>query len=166
MRHQLPTSTTVHIDPQVPRVLHGVWIPPDPHDIMVGSSHDGGISEDADLVLFDLKQVELELPFCHILEECRLRARSTVRFYMCAVLVDNLLQRVDVGGDQGINATLLDCRYGVCCGLRHGPPLVAVLGRFLAGCSVVHDKDDILDQLQHSVNPAAIKPRRYPLPTE
>src|SRR5262245_31511325 len=132
MRHQLPTATTVHIHPQMPCVLHGVGIPPHPHDIAIGPCHDGSISEDTDVVLFDLKQVERELPLCHILEERCLRARGAIRFYMCAMLVDDLIQRVDVGCDEGINTTLLNCRNSVFCGLRHGSPLCAVVTHFLA----------------------------------
>ena len=106
MRHQLPTAATVHIDPQVVRVLHRVGNPSDPHNIAIGPSHDSRISKDADVVLFDLKQIKRKRPLHYIREECRLRARGTVRFYMSALLIDNLIQGVDVGCDQGINA---DC---------------------------------------------------------
>src|SRR6266487_5100843 len=105
MRHQLPTAATVHIDPQVVRVLGRVGSPSDPHNIAIGPSHDSRISKDAAVVLFDLKQVERKYPLRYIREECRLRARSAVRFYMRALLIDNLIQRVDVGCEQGINAT-------------------------------------------------------------
>src|SRR5262249_1047286 len=69
----------------------------------------------------------------HILQECRLRARGAVRFYMRALRIDNLVQRGDVGGEQGIKATLLNRCHGVCCGLRHGAPLGAAIDRLLAG---------------------------------
>ena len=103
MRYQLPTATTVHIDPQVPRVLHRVGIASYPHNIAIRPSHDGSVSEDADMVLFDLKQVERKLPLCHIRKACRFRARSAVRFYVCAVLIDNGIQHGDIGSEEGIN---------------------------------------------------------------
>ena len=118
MRHELPTSTTIHIDPQVPRVLHRVALPPYPHDIAIGPSYDSGVSEDADVVLFNLKKVERELPLRHILEELRLCAPDAIRFDVCAMLIHYLIQHLDIGGDQGINATPLNCRNSVFGGLR------------------------------------------------
>src|SRR5256885_16892804 len=132
MRYQLPTAATVHIDPQVPRMLHRVGIASYPHNFAIRSSHDGSISEDADVVLFNLKQVEGKLPLRHLCKECRLRTRGAVRFYVRAMLVDNLIEGVDVRGDQGINTTLLNCRHSVCCRLRHDAPLFAVISRSLA----------------------------------
>src|SRR5262245_35468575 len=52
---------------------------------------------------------------------------------MRALLIDDLIQRGDVTGEQGINATLLHCCHGVFCGLRHGAPLYAALDRLLTG---------------------------------
>src|SRR5215475_15848673 len=133
MCHKLPTAATVHIDPQVPRVLHKVGIPSYSYNIAIGPLDDSRLSEDADVVLFDLKQVERKLSLRHILKECRLRTRGAVRFYMRALLIDDLIQRGDVGGEQGINATLLNCCHSVFCGLRHGAPLCAAIDRLLAG---------------------------------
>src|SRR5215471_8905240 len=107
MRYQLPTSATIYIDPQVSCVLHRVGIASYPHNITIRPSHDGSVFEDANVILFDLKQVERKLPLRHIRQECRLRARSAVRFDMGAVLIDYLIQHVDIGGDEGINAPLL-----------------------------------------------------------
>src|SRR5262247_731814 len=131
MCHQLPTAVTVPIAPQVLRVLHRVRIPSYAYNIAIGPSYDSRLSEDADVVLFDLKQVERKLSLRHILQECRLRARGAVRFYMRALRIDNLIQRVDVGCEQGINATLLNCCHGVFCGLRHGTPLCTAIDRLL-----------------------------------
>src|SRR5919198_1559715 len=100
MRYQLPTATTVHIDPQVPCVLHRVGITSYPHNITIRPSYDGGVSEDADVALFNLKQVERKLPLRHIRKECRLRARGAIRFDMGAVLIDNGIQHGDIGGEQ------------------------------------------------------------------
>src|SRR5713101_2099601 len=61
------------------------------------------------------------------------------------MLVNNLIEDADVGCEQGINATLLHCRHSVFCRLRHGSPLFAAIARLLAGCSVLHDADDILN---------------------
>jgi hypothetical protein len=52
---------------------------------------------------------------------------------MRALLIDDLIQRGDVSGEQGINTTLLHGCHGVFCGLRHGAPLCAALDRLLAG---------------------------------
>src|SRR5262249_9165032 len=103
------------------------------HNIAIGPSYDSRLSEDAYVVLFDLKQIERKLALRYLLEEGRLRARGAVRFYMGALLIDNLIHRVDVGGEQGINATLLHCCHGVFCRLRHGAPLCAAIDRLLAG---------------------------------
>src|SRR5262245_45908874 len=108
MRHQLPTSATVHIDPQVPRVLHRLRIAPYPRNFSIGPSHGSSASGYADIVLFTLEQLERRFALRHIRKECRLRARSAVRFYVCAMLVDNLIEHVDIRGDQGIKATLLN----------------------------------------------------------
>jgi hypothetical protein len=54
VRHQLPTAATVHIDPQVVRVLHRVGSLSDPHNIAIGPRHDSRLSKDVDMVLFDL----------------------------------------------------------------------------------------------------------------
>jgi hypothetical protein len=59
MRYQLPTAVTVHIDPQVPRMLHRAGIASYPHGITIRPSHDGSVSEDADMILFDLKSLPL-----------------------------------------------------------------------------------------------------------
>src|SRR5262245_13104830 len=83
------------------------------HNIAIGPNDDSHLSEDADMVLFDLKQVERKLSLRHLLKECRLRARGAVRFYMRALLIDDLIQRGDVCGEQGINTTLLNCCHGV-----------------------------------------------------
>jgi hypothetical protein len=140
MRYQLPTAATVHIDPQVPCVLYRVGIASYPHNITIRPSYDGSVSEDADVVLFDLKQVERKFPLRHILKECRFRSRGTVRFYMGAVLIDYLIQYVDIGDDEGINATLLNCRHSVFCRLRHDFPLFAAIRRFLGFSSVLAPK--------------------------
>src|SRR5215471_18176912 len=99
MRYQLPTAATVHIDTQVSCVLHRVGIASYPNNITIRPSHDGSVSDDADVVLFDLKQVERKLPLRHIRQECCLRARDPVRFYVRAVLVDYLIEGVDVRCD-------------------------------------------------------------------
>jgi hypothetical protein len=78
MRHQLPSPATVHVDPQVSGVLHGVWPSSRPNDVTIGPGHHSTVSEDPDLVLFYLEQVEGELSLCDTFQELGLRAESTV----------------------------------------------------------------------------------------
>src|SRR4030095_11086986 len=137
MRYQLPAAATVHIDPQVPGVLDTGGIASYQHHITIRPSHDGSVSEDADMVLFDLKQIERKFPLRHIRQECRLRMRGAIGFYVCAMLVDHLIEGVDVRCDQGINAALLNYCHSVFCRLRHDSPLFAARASFLAGCSVL-----------------------------
>ena len=73
-------------------MLHGVWLPSHPNDITIDPRHDGSVSKDADVVLFDLKQVEREGPLRHIREECGLRPSGAIRFYMGAMVVDDLMR--------------------------------------------------------------------------
>jgi hypothetical protein len=67
MRHEFPTVATVHIHPQMPGMLDRLCLPAHSHNITIGPSHNSHISEETDMILFNLKQVKRELPLGHVL---------------------------------------------------------------------------------------------------
>ena len=72
----------------------------------------------------NLVQVERKFPPRHIVKKRRLGARDAVRFHMRAGVVDDLVQRGKVAGEQRVDTPLLDRRAGVFCRLGHGVPPV------------------------------------------